>query len=223
MSHRFHQYYKQSEFWKTQLPPANSSHWTPNTFSLLFYPCNCTFFHWHLSVPEARENQDIYKQSHQSQMVSIASAKEAEDSTEYHSASAIKMQWRLKDHKSQMITSAKIVGDSRREYGHQSQMIASASTDEEAGDSRTKRKGTFLWRQSIMCQALNWFVFCLYAHIHVHIYIYTHTRKSVNKHGISNMARSALKNWESYTHCQIKRNQTAEVETAHTARVRRHS
>ena len=51
-------------------------------------------------------------------MVNIASAKEAEDSTEYHSSLAIKMQWRLKDHKSQMITSAKIVGDSRREYGH---------------------------------------------------------------------------------------------------------
>ena len=77
-------------------------------------------------------------------MVNIASAEEAEDSTEYHSASAIKMQWSIKDHKSQMITSAKIVGDSRREYGHQSQMIASASTDEEAGDSRTKRKGTFV-------------------------------------------------------------------------------
>ena len=79
-------------------------------------------------------------------MVNIASAKEAEDSTEYHSASATKMQWSIKDHKSQMITSAKIVGDSRREYGHQSQMIASALT-KEAGDSgtkRTKRKGTFV-------------------------------------------------------------------------------
>ena len=29
---------------------------------------------------------------------------------------------------------------------------------------------------------------------HTHTYIYAHTRKSVNKHDISNMARSALKN-----------------------------
>ena len=106
-------------------------------------------------------------------MVSIASAKEAEDSTEYHSASAIKMQWRFKDHKSQMITSAKIVGDSRQEYGHQSQMIASAST-EKAGDSGTKRKGMKTQHNVQDTKQYTTDLFSVCRRTHTYVYIRTH-------------------------------------------------
>ena len=75
-----------------------------------------------------------------------------------------------------MITSAKIVGDSRREYGHQSQMIASAST-EEAGDSGTKRKGMKTQHNVQDTKQYTTDLF-LFVDAHTCTYIYTHTLES---------------------------------------------
>ena len=109
-------------------------------------------------------------------MIDIASTKKPEDSIEEykcHSTTAIKMQWSIKDHKSQMITSAKIVGDSRREYGHQSQMIASAST-EEAGDRGTKRKGMKTQHNVQDTKQYTTDLFSVCRRTHTYIYIRTH-------------------------------------------------